>query len=131
MFSTFFFQFVNEPSSEVFFFIFAIALVRWAWLSATGTTEVPFLTIQARVDGPGTHTGSITDSITTSRFDKEVMLRAFRLVHLQRKYNYRIKLNFLHLSAGADQPSGLVHAGTLRDPFWNRTKLDQVGENHR
>ena len=121
IFFTFFFRIVNTPSSTFFSFIFAIALVRWTWVPAAGTCKENFLTLQARIDGPR----------QAFRFDKEVMLRAFRLVHLQRKYNYRIKLNCLHLSAGADQPSGLVHAGTLRDPFWNRTKLDQVGENHR
>ena len=121
IFFTFIFRSVNKPSSDVPSFIFAIALVRRTWVPAAGTCKVHFLTLQARVDDP----------TWGSRFDKEVMLRAFRLVHLQRNYNYRIKLNCLHLSAGADQPNGLVRAGTLRDLFWKRTNLGQVGENHR
>ena len=67
IFFTFFFRIVNKPSSEVVSFIFAIALVRRTWLSATGTAEVTLLTLQARRDGPRQGV----------RFDKEVMLRFF------------------------------------------------------
>ena len=59
-----FFRLINKPSSAVVSFVFAIALVRRTWVPAPGTTEVPFLTLQAREDGP----------IQSSRFDKEVML---------------------------------------------------------
>ena len=78
IFFTFFFRIVNTPGSVLVFFIFAIALVRRTWVPAAGTLQVPFLTLQARVDGP--RKGSM--------FDKEVMLRVFQLVHLQRYHNY-------------------------------------------
>ena len=78
IFFTFFFRIVNTPGSVLVFFIFAIALVRRTWVPATGTCKEHFLTLQARGDDP----------TRGSRFDKEVMLRAFQLVHLQRNYNY-------------------------------------------